>query len=574
MKKKRYYLLKYWYLYLPAVLGLLISEVLDMVSPMVTKGIVDDVIIGGQTELLVKLLLLLVAVGVGRSVFGYLKEYTFDRTSFGIAGEIRRTLFRHIQTLSVGYFDDTNTGEIMARLKDDVDKIQAAFGYIGMLAIQMVVHTIMILYCMARISWKLTLLPMVALPICGLLAVIMERRLDSVYDDISEENAQMNTVAEENLSGVRIVKAFAREKFEIKKFLGHNRKYYELNMKLSKVWIKYNPMFQLIGRALTIFALLWGGILVIDEELTLGELAAFVEYTMNAVWPMEMLGWLSNELASAFASEKKLQKIFNEKAKVTDPTEDTAPDTVRGDIAFKKVSLNLDNKEILKDISFTLPAGKTLGIMGDTGSGKTTLINMLMRFYDPDSGEVQIDGIDIRKIPLAKVRGNISTVMQDVFLFSDTIEENVKMGERSISEERIDTALRLSCADEFVNKLDDKTDTVIGERGVGLSGGQKQRISMARAIAKKRPILILDDSTSALDMETEKQVQRNLKELGQITKIIIAHRISSVAGADEIIVLDKGKIIERGTHEELLAKKGYYFKTYELQIGSVMEEVV
>ena len=188
--------------------------------------------------------------------------------------------------------------------------------------------------------------------------------------------------------------------------------------------------------------------------------------------------------------------------------------------------------------------------------------------------EIHGEKIDIRKIPLAKVRGNISTVMQDVFLFSDTIEENVKMGERSISEERIDTALRLSCADEFVNKLDDKTDTVIGERGVGLSGGQKQRISMARAIAKKRPILILDDSTSALDMETEKQVQRNLKELGQITKIIIAHRISSVAGADEIIVLDKGKIIERGTHEELLAKKGYYFKTYELQIGSVMEEVV
>ena len=579
MKKKRYYLLKYWYLYLPAILGLVLCEIFDMISPMVTKGIVDDVITDGQTELLPKLLLILVAVGIGRSVFGYIKEYTFDRTSFGIASEIRRNLFRHIQTLSIGFFDNTNTGEIMARLKDDVDKIQAAFGYIGMLTIQMVLHTIMIIYCMARISIKLTILPMIALPVCGILAIIMERKLDKVYDDISEENARMNTVAEENLSGVRVVKAFAREKFEIKKFMGHNKKYYELNMKLSKVWIKYNPMFQLIGRSLTILSLLWGGVLVIGNELTLGELAAFVEYSMNAVWPMEMLGWLSNELASAFASEKKLQKIFNEKPVISDPSEtdenrDGISKEIRGDIVFNNVSLRLDDKEILSDISFSLPQGKTLGIMGDTGSGKTTLINMLMRFYDPDSGEIRLDGTDIRNMPLSKVRGNIAAVMQDIFLFSDTIEENIKMGEREISEERVDEALEISCAGEFVNRLDEKTNTVIGERGVGLSGGQKQRISMARAIAKERPILILDDSTSALDMETEKQVQNNLKNLGKITKIIIAHRISSVAGADEIIVLDKGRIIERGTHKELLEKKGYYYKTWELQMGSVLEEVI
>ena len=577
MKTKRYYLLKYWYLYVPAVTGLVLCEIFDMISPMVTKGIVDDVITYGHKELLVNFLLTLVFLGVGRAIFGYLKEYTFDRTSFKIASEIRINLFRHMQTLSVGYFDNTNTGEIMARLKDDVDKIQAAFGYIGMLTIQMVLHTIMILYCMAKISWKLTILPMIALPVCGLFAVIMEKRLDSVYEDISEENAQMNTVAEENLSGVRVVKSFAREKFEIKKFMGHNKKYYELNMQLSKVWIKYNPMFQLIGKALTIFSLLWGGVLVINEELTLGELAAFVEYSMNAVWPMEMLGWLSNELASAFASEKKLQKIFKEKPKVADPENlvtDEKLKEIHGEVSFKNVSLKLDDKEILNDISFTIPAGKTLGIMGDTGSGKTTLINMLMRFYDPDKGSVQLDGTDIREMPLAKVRGNIAAVMQDVFLFSDTIEENVRMGERNIPEEKIYSALQSSCADEFVEKLDEKTKTVIGERGVGLSGGQKQRISMARALAKERPILILDDSTSALDMETEKQVQKNLKDLGMITKIIIAHRISSVIGADEIIVLDKGRIIERGTHEELLAKKGYYHKTYELQMGSILKEVV
>ena len=580
MKTKRYYLIKYWYLYLPAVIGLLVSEALDMVAPIVTKGIVDDVIRDGKQEMLLGLLLALVAVGIGRAVFGYLKEYTFDRTSFGIACEIRKNLFRHIQTLSIGYFDSTNTGEIMARLKDDVDRVQAAFGYIGMLTIQMIAHTIMILYCMFKISWKLSLFPVVALPICGIFAVIMEKKLDKVYDDISEENAEMNTVAEENLAGVRVVKAFAREKFEIKKFLGHNKKYYELNMKQSRVWIKYNPLFQLIGRMLTILSLLWGGIMVVDGELTLGELAAFVEYSANAVWPMEMLGWLSNELAAAFASEKKLKKVFDQKPVIKDPVKETSSADVtienadvsddsgiHGDVEFKHVSLSLDKKDILKNISFKLPAGKTLGIMGATGSGKTTVANMLMRFYDPDKGSVMIDGKDVRELPLSSVRGSIAGVMQDVFLFSDTIKENIKMGERKIDDAVIDNALESSCADEFVGKLELKEDTVIGERGVGLSGGQKQRISMARAIAKGRPILILDDSTSALDMETEKQVQENLTKLGRITKIIIAHRITSVCKADEIIVLDKGKIVERGTHEELLKKKGYYYKTYELQMG-------
>ena len=565
MKTKRYYLLKYWYLYIPAVLGLFVSEALDMVAPVVSKGIVDDVIRDGKQDMLKGLLLLLVAVGVGRAIFGYLKEYTFDRTSFKIACEIRKRLFRHIQTLSIGYFDSTNTGEIMARLKDDVDRVQAAFGYIGMLTIQMVAHTIMILYCMFKISWKLSLFPLVALPVCGIFAIIMEKKLDKVYDDISEENAEMNTVAEENLAGVRVVKAFAREKFEIKKFLGHNKKYYELNMKQSKVWIKYNPLFQLIGHMLTILSILWGGLMVIDGELTLGELVAFAEYSMNAVWPMEMLGWLSNELAAALASEKKLKKVFDQKPVITDNSKENVK--IKGSIKFENVSLKLEDKEILDNVSFSLPAGKTLGIMGATGSGKTTIANMLMRFYDPDKGKVKIDDKDIKELPLESVRGSIAGVMQDVFLFSDTIKENIRMGRRDADEETIGKSLKTACADDFVEKLDLKEDTVIGERGVGLSGGQKQRISMARAIAKNRPILILDDSTSALDMETEKKVQENLNGLGKMTKIIIAHRITSVCKADEIIVLDKGKIIERGTHDELINKKGYYYKTYELQMG-------
>ena len=599
LKKTGYYLGKYWYLYIIAGLCLVAYEVLDMISPQVTQSIIDDVILEGHVELLGRLLLMLVIVGAGRVVSGYIREFTFDKTSFKVASDIRKHLFGHIQTLSVEYFDKMNTGEIMARVKDDVDRIQGAFGYIGMLSLQVIIHTILILWCMWRISPVLTIFPMIALPVCAAIAVIMERKLDKVYDSISEENAEMNTVAEENLAGVRVVKAFAREKFEIGKFLGHNRKYYDLNMKQSKVWIRYNPIMQFITRLLTVISLLAGGLMVIRGELSLGALGAFLEYCANAVWPMEMLGWLSNELASAFASRKKLDRIYAEEAVIKDP-EGYLPETDSKDsvsaskavaeegesgsafagsfasIEFENVSFTREGKNILNNVSFRLEKGKTLGIMGATGSGKTTIINMMLRFYDPDEGRILLNGTDLRELPLEKVRKTAAVVMQDVFLFSDTIEENIRLGNKAcISDEDISDALKRACAKDFVDKLEEGAATVIGERGVGLSGGQKQRISMARAFAKHAPVLVLDDSTSALDMETEHEVQERLNTdtSGTSTKLIIAHRISAVRHADEIIVLEDGRISERGNHEQLIEKKGYYFKTYMAQYGEFLKEL-
>jgi ATP-binding cassette subfamily B multidrug efflux pump len=567
MNKLSYYFKKYWYAYAFALFCTVVSVIMDMVSPQITKRIIDQVIIGGEVELLTSLLLMILFIGFGRAIFAYFKELVFDTVSSKIASKLRKRLFTHIQGLSISFFDENNTGELMSRVKDDVDRIWAAAGYVSMLIFEVIIHTGIALFFMYRLSPGLAIIPTIVLPVVAGLAILMENKLGKIYEQISEQNAKLNTVAQENLSGVRTVKSFAREKFEIKKFLSHNKQYYDLNMKQSKVFIKLYPYFQLITKLLPMIVILFGGYKVINGDITLGTLGAFTEYSMNIVWPMEMLGWLSNDLAAAFASYKRIKKIFAQKPVIIESDNPVILDEVQGSVEFDKVSLTINDKKILSDISFKLPAGKTIGIMGATGTGKTSIVNILQRFYDVSEGEIRLDGVNIKDLTLKQLRGSISLVMQDVFLFSDTINENVKLGNRDrIIQDEVIKAAKYSQASEFIDKMDDRYETIIGERGVGLSGGQKQRISIARALAKKAPILILDDSTSALDMETEHLIQKSLSQIDS-TKIIIAHRISAVRNADEIIILEDGKITERGTHETLLKEKGYYYQTYLAQYG-------
>lgn len=569
MKKLYKYIGRYWYGYLFAICSMVAAIVLDMLYPKITQSIVDDVILGGRLELLTKLLIGIVICGIGRCIFGYCKEFTFDVLASKIGSQMRKDLFDHIQSLSMNYFQDTNTGELMARVKDDIDKIWNSMGYVGMLVIEVVIHVSMVLYCMFTLNWKLAFVPLGTMIVCGVVAVVMEQKLDKLYEEISEENAVLTTVAEENLAGVRTVKAFAREKHEIEKFLSHNSRYYELNISQSKVMVKYYPLFQFVGKLLPVCTTILGGIFVMNGKMTLGALVAFVEYSRNCTWPMEMMGWLTNDVSSAFASYKKIRKIYDEEAEIKDDEQPVYLEQVQGAISFENVSFSLADKEILKDISFSVPAGKTLGIMGATGSGKSSIINLLQRFYDATKGSVTVDGVNVRKLSLKQLRSNIAVVLQDVFLFSDTIEENIKMGQRKkLPMEEVRLAAEHAKARGFIEKMDEQYETVIGERGVGLSGGQKQRISIARALAKHSPILVMDDSTSALDMETEHEIQKMLNTLEDTTKIIIAHRISAVRHADEIIYLEDGKIAERGTHEELLAKKGLYYQTYMAQYSA------
>ncbi len=571
MKKISSYIWDYKFSYLGAIASLLIAVTLDMMGPRLMALVVDDVIVGGNIAELKYLLLGFLGVGIGRCVFQYVKEYTFDKNGIRISADMRRDLFRHVQGLSADFFDRTNTGELMARVKEDIDRIWDAIGYVGMLLIEVIYHTSIILISMYLLNWKLALLPTAAMVMCGTIALLMERKLGQVYEEISEENARLNTVAEENLAGVRTVKAFAREKHEIGKFLSHNKRYYELNMQQSRVFVRYYPFFSVVSKVLPIMTILVGGGFVIKGQMTLGQMTAFVEYSTNIVWPMEMLGWLTNSFSAAVASNKKVRKIYEEKPTITENAEPVRIEQVAGKVCFDHVSFHkADMYEILHDISFTVEAGRTLGIMGATGAGKTSIVQLLQRMYDATEGAIYLDDVNIKELSLEQLRTSVSYVMQDVFLFSDTINDNIKLGKK----ERLDfkTVRRASVqaqASDFIERMEETYDTVIGERGVGLSGGQKQRISIARALAKRDPILVLDDSTSALDMETEQMIQQTLRELEGTTKIIIAHRISAVRHADEIIVLENGSIAERGTHEELLAKRGLYFETYESQYGDM-----
>lgn len=566
MKRVMNYVLRYKPLLIIPSISMLLVIVACMFEPYFQKLFIDRVISNGERNLITYLIGGIIVINIVKSVFGYIKEYLFDYLSVKVTKDLKEDLFNHIQKLPFKYFDTMNTGEIMSRMGEDIDNIWQTISYGLRLffenALYFVFSTVILLY----LNWKLALACLVILLPISFIALKLEKKMLNSYEEISDQGAVINTTAQENIAGVRLVKAFGREKHEILKFLKINKQNYKLNIEQSKIIANFFPPIELLTNISLVIMVALGGIFVIRKEISLGTLVAFSGYIWNLIWPMRMLGWLINLISQNNASANKIFKIMNIEPEVKDAENAVSLPSIEGNIKFKNVSFKYREEEILTSVDLDIPAGSTVALMGTTGSGKTSIINLLGRYYDVSQGEVSIDGVDVRNLKLDNLRNAISIVPQDVFLFSDTIEENIRFGNRNASDKELIEAADLACASNFISGLKDGYATVVGERGLGLSGGQKQRISIARALARKAPILILDDATSALDMETEFQLLKNLSTLThKSTVFIIAHRISAVKNADIILFLDNGNVLEKGTHEELLELKGKYYEVYKEQ---------
>lgn len=580
MKRVMKYTLKYKGLIAVSLISMLIALILDLFSPMLSKTIVDRVLKNGEMNLLIPVLAGYGIIAALRSILGYYKEFYADYIGQKVNYGLKRDLFKHLQTLPYKYFDGMNTGEIMSRMGEDIDNVWRAAGFGLLIFIEQGIYFFLAAAILFYINWKLALISLITMPIIAYLAVRYEKEDGQTYEKISDQGAVINTTAQENIAGVRLVKAFAREKHEIMKFLGMNRNNLTLNMEQSGITARYYPLMEFLSNISVAFVICLGGILVIKKELTLGDLVAYSQYIWMMIWPMRMLGWLTNLLAQAKASAKKINKIFDTKPEILSAENCICPGKINGDVSFRNVSFKYNSEYVLRNVSFEAKSGQTVAIMGTTGAGKSTITSLIGRYYDASEGEVCVDGINVKNLDLKTLRKSMSVVPQDTFLFSDTIEANVSFSKENATHDEVERACKDACAHEFISGLEDGYKTIIGERGVGLSGGQKQRIAIARALVRESSILVLDDSTSALDMETEYSLLKNLQSRRtKATTFIIAHRISAVKNADLILFIDKGRVVERGTHEELLKQRGMYYQVYCQQFrdfdgDASMDEVI
>lgn len=568
------YINKYKFRFYFALSAVLLSSLMAMVSPYLSGRLVDEVIINNNIDLLFPILGVMIAVTVVKAIIRYSYQMTFEFVSQNVIFELRQNMYSKLQELDLDYYNKTRTGDIMARMTGDMDAVRHFVAWVIYNICENVTVFVFAIVSMFIINVKFTLLMFALTPLVAFCAFKFAKQANPIFFGIREQFSKLNTVVQENISGNRVVKAFAKEDYEISKFEERNQAYMDANMELASVAQKYLSTLNGLSNIFTIVMILAGGIFVINDKLTMGELVMFNGLIWAINNPMNMVGWLINDAQRFIAAARKMKILVNEETKIKNPVDGIKPDKLKGEIEFKNVSFEYDYEPILKNINFKVKPGQRVAIFGQTGAGKSTIINLIERFYDATSGEILIDGIDIRKYDLQALRKNISISMQDVFLFSNTIEENISYGVSEADSNQVAWAAEMADANNFIQKLSDSYETVVGERGVGLSGGQKQRITLARSIIKDPSILILDDTTSALDVETEAMIQNNLNTIYKgKTSFIIAHRISSIKDCDLILVLEDGSIIESGTHKELLDKKGHYYGVYEAQYGDYLCEI-
>lgn len=565
------YVRKYRLLMIGVFILIFIASGISIIYPLLGGKVIDDVVYQNKTNLLIPLLLIMIISTIIRTICRYTYQIMCERIGQNSLFRIREDLYKKLQSLDFDFFNNTRVGDIMARMTGDTDAIRHFVSWVSYNILENVFLFSFAIIIMATIDWKLTLALVILTPLIAILTMKMSSKAQPVFYEIRESFSRLNSMVEENISGNRVVKAFAREDFEMKKFHEHNEDFKKRNLDSADVSRTYLPVLDSLAGMLVVITLIFGGYLVIKGQMTLGDLVAFNGFLWMLNGPMRMSGWLINDVQRFIASSFKIQDMMATDAKIPIHAEKPAP-SLQGHVEFKNVSFHFEddpNTDVLKNISLKASPGQTIAILGETGAGKSTLVNLICRFYDPTSGEILIDGVDARKWHVRELRNHIATVMQDIFLFSDTIEGNITFGAPDATMEDVRRMARIADADHFIETMPESYDTIVGERGVGLSGGQKQRISLARALLKNPSILILDDTTSAVDMETEVKIQGELKKITEnTTTFIIAHRISSVKEADEILILNHGEIIERGTHTSLLAEKGYYFDIYNKQLGT------
>ncbi|KIL44714.1 ABC transporter ATP-binding protein [Jeotgalibacillus soli] len=554
--------------FIVSIIFLFVMTAITVIYPIILQITIDEVVMEGRYGLVPYLAFGFVGIMAIKGIATYISQYNGDL--FGIVSvyNLRNELYRKLQRLPFKYYDNAKTGDLMSRLTADVEGFRffLSFGFAELirLVLLLVVTTGVMLYY----SVSLTIITMISIPFLAVVVYRFDKKVHPAFRGVRQSFGRLNTNVQENISGINTVKSLSREEYQIRKFNSSNRDYKDKYIFTADIWAKYFPLMEFLGNLSIILMLGYGGYLVINETLTHGELVAFYSLVGFIIWPIMNLGFTINQFSQSKASGERLLEVLEADEPIRDTENSVHMKNIKGEVVFQNVTLQyteVDEKALYR-VSFRAKPGKTIGLIGPTGSGKTSVTQLMTRFYEATEGKVTIDGVDVQDYTLSSLRKNVGFVLQESFLFSSTIKSNIAYGRPDIPFDKIVESAKHAQAHDFIMELPNGYDTMLGERGLGLSGGQKQRIAIARAICLDPSILIMDDATSAVDMQTEFKIQQELQKVMKgRTTFIIAHRISSLKHADEILVLDNGRVVQKGTHHTLINEKGLYRRIYDIQ---------